>query len=149
MLKNVTISLIIILLSILSIYFYIISYKLWMFTFFLIDITVITFSVLLWFHDRQQREERGQRVISFPVKEMIKDLIYKQANMLKFDRVVEKEDGFEVYRGKYKVIKVEFEKDEKGDILQIDGKYVVRVEAPEYVLHNIDQEIWSHIGRKA
>lgn len=148
MLKTVTISLII-LLSILSIYFYIISYKLWMFTFLLIDITVITFSLLLWFHDRQQREERGQRVISFPVKEMIKDLIYKQANMLKFDRVIEKEDGFEVYRGNYKVIKVEFEKDEKGDILRIDGKYVARIEAPEYVLHNIDQEMWSHIGRKA
>lgn len=136
----------ILLLTVLTVIF--ISNKTLFYTFLLIDISVITFTILVWLNDKYHNEEISQRILSFPQKDMIKDIIQKQANMLKFDRVEEKSDGLEVYKGKHKVIDVKFEKDENGNILVIDGKYIAKIEAPEYVLHNIDQEIWSHIGRK-
>ncbi|MEZ0323497.1 MAG: hypothetical protein ABWJ98_04210 [Hydrogenothermaceae bacterium] len=145
MLKKISISTIL-LLTVLTVIFF--SNKTLFYTFLLIDITVITFTILVWLNDKYYNEEISQRVLSFPQKDMIKDIIQKQANMLKFDRIEEKVDGLEVYKGKHKVIDVKFEKDENGNILVIDGKYIAKIEAPEYVLHNIDQEIWSHIGRK-
>ncbi|MCX7760579.1 MAG: hypothetical protein N2Z81_05265 [Hydrogenothermaceae bacterium] len=145
MLKKISLSTIFLLTALTIIFF---SNKTLFYTFLLIDISVITFTILVWLNDRYHNEEIGQRVLSFPQKDMIKDIIQKQANMLKFDKIEEKTDGLEVYKGKHKVIDVTFEKDENGNLLVIDGKYIAKIEAPEYVLHNIDQEIWSHIGLK-
>jgi hypothetical protein len=67
--------------------------------------------------------------------------------MLRFDKFEELKDGYKIYKGKHLVVEAIFEKDEKGNILAVDGRYVVKIKAPEYVLHNIDNEIWSHIGK--
>jgi len=113
----------------------------------LIDITVIVFSILVWFNDKYYNEQISERIVSFPSKEMIKDILKKQSNMLRFDKFEELEDGYKIYKGKHLVVEVIFEKDENGNILVVDGRYVVKIKAPEYVLHNIDNEIWSHIGK--
>lgn len=147
MLKKITLVLILIL-TVSTVISYAASNKTLFLTFLLIDMTVITFSILVWLNDRYYNHEMNQRVISFPDKQMLKDILQKQANMLRFDRIVDKEDVVEVYKGKKKVILVKYEKDENGNILVVDGKYIAKISAPEYVLHNIDQEIWSYIGRK-
>lgn len=147
MLKKIMSTLILVL-TLTTILSYISSNNTLFFTFLSIDLTVITFTILVWLNDRYHNEEMSQRVISFPNRQMLSDIIQKQANMLRFDRIVDKTDAIEVYKGKNKVISAEYEKDEKGNILLIDDKYIVKINAPEYVLHNIDQEIWSYIGRK-
>ncbi len=116
-------------------------------TFGFIDLTVIVFSILVWLNDRYYNEQISERIVSFPNREMIKDILQKQSNMLRFDKIEELPDGFRVYKGKQIVIDATFEKDENGSILNIGGRYVIKLKAPEYVLHNIDNEIWSHIGK--
>lgn len=147
MLKKITVSLIIILTALAGVS-YAISNKTMFVTFVMIDITVIVFTTLVWLNDRQHSQEVGERVISFPDINMLLDIIHKQANMLKFDRVENRHDTIEAYRGRQKVLTVQLEKDESGNLLLVDGKYIAKIQAPEYVLQNIDEEIWSYIGRK-
>jgi hypothetical protein len=146
MLKKVSISLIVILTA-LTIFFYLYGNLKFAVMFGLIDITVIVFSILVWFNDKYYNEQISERIVSFPSKEMIKDILKKQSNMLRFDKFEELEDGYKIYKGKHLVVETIFEKDENGNILVVDGRYVVKIKAPEYVLHNIDNEIWSHIGK--
>lgn len=147
MLKKIIISTIVIL-TILTAISYITSNKMMFMAFAMIDITIIVFATLVWLNDRQHGKEISQRVVSFPEVNMLTDIIHKQANMLKFDRIESKHDTIEAYRGKEKVLTAQLEKDENGNILIIDGKYIAKIQAPEYVLQNIDEEIWSYIGRK-
>lgn len=147
MLKKITVSLIIILTALAGV-FYLISNKTMFVAFAMIDITVIIFAILVWLNDRQHGQEMGERIISFPDINMLIDIIHKQANMLRFDRVENNKDTIEAYRGKQKVLTAQLEKDENGNPIVIDGKYIAKIQAPEYVLQNIDEEIWSHIGRK-
>lgn len=147
MLRKIT-TLLILILTISAIFFYFVSNKTMFIALTMIDITVIVFAILVWLNDRQHNHQVGQRVVSFPDINMLTDIIQKQANMLKFDRIENKQDTIEAYRGKQKVLTAQLEKDENGNILVIDGKYVAKIQAPEYVLQNIDEEIWSHIGRK-
>lgn len=147
MLKIITL-LLISFLTIFAIIFYFVSNKTMFVALTMIDITIIVFAVLVWLNDRQHTHQMGQRIISFPDINMLTDIIQKQANMLKFDRIENNQDKIEVYRGKERVLTAELEKDENGNILTVDGKYIAKIQAPEYVLQNIDEEIWSHIGRK-
>jgi len=78
---------------------------------------------------------------------MIKDILKKQSNILRFDKFEEVEDGYKIYKEKHLVVEAIFEKDEKGNILVVDWRYVVKIKVPEYVLHNIDNEVWIHIGK--
>lgn len=146
MLKKITIFLILIL-SLLTLFFLIEQNIKYVITFGFIDLTIIVFSILVWFNDKYYNEQISERIVSFPSKEMIKDILQKQSNMLRFDKIEEFSDGFKVYKGKQLVIDATFEKDEKGNILNLNGRYVVKLKAPEYILHNIDNEIWSHIGK--
>ncbi len=146
MLKKITLTLIISL-TVLTIYFFFKGNIKYSITFGFIDLTIIVFAILVWINDRHYNEEISERIVSFPSKEMIKDVLKKQSNMLRFDKLEETEEGFKIYKGKDLVVQVTYEKDEKGNILNIDGKYVVKINGPEYVLHNIDNEIWSHIGK--
>jgi hypothetical protein len=146
MLKKVSVSLIVVL-TVLTISFYLYGNLKFAVMFGLIDITVIVFSILVRFNDKYYNEQISERIVSFPSKEMIKDILKKQSNMLRFDKFEELEDRYKIYKGKHLVVEAIFEKDEKGNILVVDGRYVVKIKAPEYVLHNIDNEIWSHIGK--
>lgn len=147
MLRKLVISLIVFL-TVITLLSYLISNKMIFIASLMVDITVIVFAILVWLNDRQYSHQMGQRIISFPDINMLIDIIQKQSNMLKFDKIENREDLIEVYRGKQKVLTAELEKDESGNILKIDGKYIAKIQAPEYVLQNIDEEIWSHIGRK-
>lgn len=146
MLRKITLTIIFVL-SALTLFFLLKGDTKYAITFGFLDLTVIVFSILVWFNDKYYNEQISERIVSFPKKEMIKDILQKQANMLRFDKVEELPDGYKVYKGKQLVIDATFEKDENGNLLQIDGKYIVKLKAPEYVLHNIDNEIWSHIGK--
>ncbi|MGC9006033.1 MAG: hypothetical protein ACP5JX_00515 [Sulfurihydrogenibium sp.] len=146
MVKKVTLSTITIL-TILTVFFLIQNNVKYALTFGFLDLTIIVFAILVWFNDKYYNEQMSERIVSFPNKEMIKDILQKQSNMLRFDRIEELADGFRVYKGKELVIDAVFEKDENGNILNVGGRYVVKIKAPEYVLHNIDNEIWSHIGK--
>ncbi len=146
MLKKVTFILIFSL-TILTLYFLFVNNIKYSLTFGLIDLTIIVFAILVWINDKHYNEEISERIVSFPSKEMIKDILRKQSNMLRFDKVEETEEGFNIYKGKELVVQAIYEKDEQGNILNIDGKFIVKIKGPEYVLHNIDNEIWSHIGK--
>jgi len=52
------------------------------------------------------------------------------------------------YKKGHKTGEVRFRTDENGQPVKIDNKYVIEVEAPEYILHNIDHETWSIIGKR-
>lgn len=147
MLRKLVISLIVFL-TVITLLSYLISNKMIFIASLMVDITVIVFAILVWLNDRHYSHQMGQRIISFPDINMLIDIIQKQSNMLKFDKIENKEELIEVYRGGQKVLTAELEKDESGNILKIDGKYIAKIQAPEYVLQNIDEEIWSHIGRK-
>lgn len=147
MLRKLVISLIVFL-TVITLLSYLISNKMIFIASLMVDITIIVFAILVWLNDRHYSHQMGQRIISFPDINMLIDIIQKQSNMLKFDKIENREDLIEVYRGKQKVLTAELEKDESGNILKIDGKYIAKIQAPEYVLQNIDEEIWSHIGRK-
>lgn len=146
MLKKVTFILIFSL-TILTLYFFFVNNIKYSLTFGLIDLTIVVFAILVWINDKHYNEEISERIVSFPSKEMIKDILRKQSNMLRFDKVEETEEGFNIYKGKELVVQAIYEKDEQGNILNIDGKFIVKIKGPEYVLHNIDNEIWSHIGK--
>lgn len=147
MLRKLVISLIVFL-TVITLLSYFTSNKMIFIASLMVDITIIVFAILVWLNDRHYSHQMGQRIISFPDINMLIDIIQKQSNMLKFDKIENREDLIEVYRGKQKVLTAELEKDESGNILKIDGKYIAKIQAPEYVLQNIDEEIWSHIGRK-
>lgn len=147
MLRKLVISLIVFL-TVITLLSYFMSNKMIFIASLMVDITVIVFAILVWLNDRHYSHQMGQRIISFPDINMLIDIIQKQSNMLKFDKIENKEELIEVYRGGQKVLTAELEKDESGNILKIDGKYIAKIQAPEYVLQNIDEEIWSHIGRK-
>jgi hypothetical protein len=85
MLKKVSISLIVVLTA-LTIFFYLYGNLKFAVMFGLIDITVIVFSILVWFNDKYYNEQISERIVSFPSKEMIKDILKKQSNMLRFDK---------------------------------------------------------------
>ncbi|GAB6072962.1 hypothetical protein JCM14244_13390 [Venenivibrio stagnispumantis] len=146
MLKKVAFGIIgfLIILTIFSYFFIGIKYAL---AFFMITITIIIFSITTWLNDRYYNEQISKRVYSIPNRAAINDVILKQMNMLRADKHIVAEDKHEFYKNNHLMAKVEFQKDENGNILQIDGKYIIEVEAPEYILHNIDQEIWSLVGR--
>lgn len=147
MLRKLVISLIVFL-TVITLLSYFTSNKMIFIASLMVDITIIVFAILVWLNDRQYSHQMGQRIISFPDINMLIDIIQKQSNMLKFDKIENREELIEVYRGGQKVLTAELEKDESGNILKIDGKYIAKIQAPEYVLQNIDEEIWSHIGRK-
>ncbi len=117
-------------------------------SFAIIDIAVIVFAFLVWLNDKHFHEQMSQRIFSIDDKGFIHDVITRQMNMHGINKVVETDKKIEFFKGKHKVGEVVFRTDEKGNILKIDGKYVIEVNAPEYILHNIDHETWSLIGRK-
>jgi len=96
MLKKVSISLIVILTA-LTILFCLYGNLKFAVMFGLIDITVIVFSILVWFNDKYHNEQISERIVSFPSKEMIKDILKKQSSMLKFDKFEKVEDGYKIY----------------------------------------------------
>lgn len=86
MLRKMVISLIIFLTAI-TLLSYFMSNKMIFTASLMVDITVIIFAILVWLNDRQYSHQMGQRIISFPDINMLIDIIQKQSNMLKFDRI--------------------------------------------------------------
>lgn len=114
----------------------------------LIGSAIIIFSFLIWLNDKHYNEQINVRVFSIADKKFIQDVITRQMNMHGINKVVQTDNGVEYYKGKHLAGKVRFKTDEKGEPLKVDGKYVIEVEAPEYILHNIDHEVWSIIGKR-
>ncbi len=114
----------------------------------IIDISVVVFAFLIWLNDKHFHEQMSQRVFSIEDKGFIKDVIERQMNMHGINKVVEHKNKFEFFKGKHKVGEVVFRTDEKGNPIKVDGKYIIEVNAPEYILHNIDHETWSLIGKR-
>ncbi len=114
----------------------------------LIGSSIIVFSFLIWLNDKHFNEQINTRVFSIKDKKFIEDVITRQMNMHGITKVVEKDNTVEYYRGKHLAGKVKFRTDQQGNPIKIDGKYVIEVEAPEYILHNIDHEVWSLIGKR-
>jgi hypothetical protein len=117
-------------------------------SFAIMDVATIIFAFLVWLNDRYYNEQISLRVISISDKKFIQDVIVRQMNMHGANKVVEKENKIEFYKGKEKAGEVRFKLDENGKPLYIDNKWVIEIEAPEYILHNIDHELWSLIGTK-
>ena len=117
-------------------------------SFAIMDVAVIIFAVLVWWNDKHYNEQIGLRVFSISDKKFIRDVIYRQMNMHGANKIVETDTKIEFFKGKNKAGEVRFKTDENGKPLVIDNKYVIEVEAPEYILHNIDHELWSLIGHK-
>ncbi len=114
----------------------------------IIDIAVITFAFLTWLNDKHFHELPSQRIFSIEDRSFVQDVITRQMNMHGVNRIIETDKKVEYFKGKHKVGEVVFKTDENGNILKVDGKYVIEVNAPEYILHNIDHETWSLIGKK-
>ncbi|WP_457626507.1 hypothetical protein [Persephonella sp.] len=114
----------------------------------IIDSSVIIFAFLVWLNDKYFHERPGQRVFSISDKAFIDDVIIRQMNMHGITDVVRKENVIEFYKKGHKTGEVRFRTDENGQPVKIDNKYVIEVEAPEYILHNIDHETWSIIGKR-
>ncbi len=114
----------------------------------LIGSSIIVFAFLIWLNDKHFNEQINTRIFSIADKKFVDDVITRQMNMHGITKVVEKDNTVEYYRGKHLAGKVKFRTDEKGEPVKVDGKYVIEVEAPEYILHNIDHEIWSIIGKQ-
>ncbi len=114
----------------------------------IMDFATIVFAFLVWLNDRHYNEQINQRVFSITDKKFIKDVIVRQMNMHGINNVVETDNKIEFYKGNQKAGEVRFKLDENGKPLYIDNKWVIEVEAPEYILHNIDHELWSLIGNK-
>ena len=117
-------------------------------SFAIMDIATIIFAFLVWLNDRYYNEQISLRIFSIADKKFIEDVIVRQMNMHGANRVVQKDHKIEFYKGKEKAGEVRFKLDDKGNPLYIDKKWVIEVEAPEYILHNIDHELWSLIGTK-
>ncbi|WP_144020067.1 hypothetical protein [Persephonella hydrogeniphila] len=114
----------------------------------IIDSSVIIFAFLVWLNDKHFHERPGQRVFSISDKAFVDDVIVRQMNMHGITEVVNKGNVIEFYKKGHKTGEVRFRTDEKGNPIKIDNKYVIEVEAPEYILHNIDHETWSIIGKR-
>jgi len=117
-------------------------------SFAIMDFAVIVFAILIWWNDKYYNEQMGLRVFSISDKKFIRDVIFRQMNMHGVSKILEKDNIIEFYKGKEKAGEVRFKLDENGKPLIVDGKYVIELEAPEYILHNIDHELWSLIGHK-
>ncbi len=114
----------------------------------LIGSSIIIFSFLVWLNDKHFNEQINTRIFSIKDKKFIEDVITRQMNMHGITKVVKKDNTVEYYKGKHLAGKVKFRTDEKGNPIKVDDKYVIEVEAPEYILHNIDHEVWSIIGKR-
>ncbi|NPA52933.1 MAG: hypothetical protein GXO22_08560 [Aquificae bacterium] len=114
----------------------------------LIGSSIIVFSFLIWLNDKHFNERINIRVFSIKDKKFVQDVITRQMNMHGITKVVEKENTVEYYRGKHLAGKVKFRTDQEGKPVKVDDKYIIEVEAPEYILHNIDHEVWSLIGKR-
>ncbi len=114
----------------------------------LIGSSIIIFAFLIWLNDKHFNEQINMRVFSIADKKFIEDVITRQMNMHGITKVIEKDNTVEYYRGKHLAGKVKFRTDDRGEPVKIDGKYIIEVEAPEYILHNIDHEVWSIIGKQ-
>jgi len=114
----------------------------------IIDISIIIFAFLVWLNDKHFNEQINERIFSISDKEFIKDVIIRQMNMHGVTEVVEEDNIIKFYRGKEKAGEIRFKTDENGNPLKIDGKYIIEVRAPEYILHNIDHETWSILSQK-
>ena len=144
--KNVTI-LTIVLLIILALSFVFLEKK-WSVSLALIFSAVIVFAILIWLNDKHYNEQMSSRVISVDSLDFVHDVVTRQMNMHSINKIVETDDGIEFYKGKHKAGEVKFRKDENGNLVKVDGKYIIEIYAPEYILHNIDHELWSLIGKK-
>jgi len=114
----------------------------------IIDTSVVIFAFLVWLNDKYFHERPGQRVFSISDKGFIEDVVVRQMNMHGITEVVKKGNVIEFYKKGHKTGQVKFRTDEEGKPVIIDGKYIIEIEAPEYILHNIDHETWSIIGKK-
>ncbi|WP_293442182.1 hypothetical protein [Persephonella sp.] len=114
----------------------------------IIDTSVVIFAFLVWLNDKYFHERPGQRVFSISDKRFIDDVVVRQMNMHGITEVVKKENSIEFYKRGHKTGEVRFRTDEEGKPVIIDGKYIIEIEAPEYILHNIDHETWSIIGKR-
>ncbi len=115
---------------------------------FIMDIAVIIFAFLVWLNNKYYDEQIGTRILSINDKDFIYAVIARQMNMHGANDIKDKGNVIEFYKGKNKAGEVRFRTDENGNPIKVDGKWVIEVVAPEYILHNIDNELWSLIGTK-
>ena len=113
----------------------------------IIDTSIVVFSFLVWLNDKYFHERTGQRVFSISDKKFIDDVVVRQMNMHGATEVIKKGNTIEFYKKGHKTGEVRFRTDGEGKPVVIDGKYIIEIEAPEYILHNIDHETWSIIGK--
>ncbi|WP_029523059.1 hypothetical protein [Persephonella sp. KM09-Lau-8] len=114
----------------------------------IIDLSIIIFAFLVWLNDKQFHERPGQRIFSISDKKFIDDVIVRQMNMHGITEIKNCGNKIEFFKKGHKAAELKFRTDENGKPVVIDGKYVIEIEAPEYILHNIDHETWSLIGKK-
>ncbi len=114
----------------------------------MIDVSVVVFAFLVWLNDKHFHERPGQRVFSISDRSFIEDVIVRQMNMHGITEIKEENGIIQFFKNGHKTGEVRFRMDENGQPVKIDGKYIIEIEAPEYILHNIDHETWSLIGRK-
>ena len=114
----------------------------------IIDLSILIFAFLVWLNDKQFHERPSQRIFSISDKRFIDDVIVRQMNMHGITEIKDYGTRMEFYKQGHKAAELKFRTDENGEPVVIDGKYVIEIEAPEYILHNIDHETWSLIGKK-
>lgn len=114
----------------------------------IIDSSIIIFAFLVWLNDKYHHERMSQRVFSINDKKFIQDVIVRQLNMHGITDIKDYKTKMEFYKKGHKVGELNFRTDKNGNPVQIDGKYIIEIEAPEYILHNIDHETWSLIGKR-
>jgi len=114
----------------------------------MIDLSVIVFAFLVWLNDKYFHERPGQRIFSISDRAFIDDVIARQMNMHGVTEIKEENGWIGFFKKGHKTGEVRFRMDEDGQPVKIDGKYIIEVKAPEYILHNIDHETWNLIGSK-
>jgi len=114
----------------------------------MIYFSVVIFTFLVWLNDKYFHERPGQRIFSISDRAFIDDVITRQMNMHGITEIKEEKGVIQFFKKGHKTGEVRFRLDENGQPLKVEGKYVIEVEAPEYILHNIDHETWSLIGKK-
>ncbi len=114
----------------------------------IIDISVVVFAFLVYLNDKVFSERMSQRIFSISDKKFIDDVIVRQMNMHGITEIVNKGSVIEFYKKGQKAGELKFKVNRNGNPVKIDGKYIIEIEAPEYILHNIDHETWSLIGRR-
>ncbi|WP_456403001.1 hypothetical protein [Persephonella sp.] len=134
--------------TILTIILFFILPKKYAYSLLIIYSSILIFSVLVWINDKFYNEQINVRTFSISDKNFIKDVVTRQMNMHGVTKIVDNGNEITFYKGKEKTGSVKFKTDEQGNLLKIDGKYIIEIEAPEYILHNIDHETWSIIGKK-